>query len=197
MGRGIRYPHIESILKEYYSKAGGIVLEVGAGGAVYKDIFCDYIGTDLPVNPYSQKGDLDVYCDARYLPFKENSFDMAFVVAALYQIQDTDSVLSEINRVFKPGSHFLIFDYNKKTTKRLKATENGGNNFDHIWSPWELKRIIQKAGFQTRIIKSWSNVESSKGIKALIIRILPDSILYLIRNLFFEGWNIIVATKKN
>ncbi len=121
---------------------------------------------------------------------------MAFIVAALCLIQDTDLVLSEINRVLKPGSHFLVFDYNKKTTKRFKTLHDEGHKFVHVWSPWELKRIIQKAGFQARLIKSWSKVESSKGIKALIIRIFPASILYLIRNLFFGGWNIIAATKK-
>lgn len=194
MGRGTRYPHVVSILKEYYM--GGKVLEIGAGGAVYKDIFHDYIGTDLPTSPYSEKGDLDIYCDAQYLPFKEDTFEFAFVVAALYQIRDIELVLCEIKRVLQPGSHFLAFDYNKKITKRLKATEGGGNNFDHVWSPWELKRIIRKAGFQAQIIKSWNKVESSKGIKTLIVRTVPVPVLYFVTNLFYEGWNIIAATKK-
>ncbi len=184
------------ILKEYYAKRGGKVLEIGAGGATYKDIFRDYLGTDLPGNSYSQKGDLDVYCDAQYLPFKENTFNMAFTVAALFQIQDTDLVLAEINRILKVGGYFLIFDYNKKITRRLKATENEGNNFDHVWSPWELKRIIKKAGFQAQIITSYINNKSGKGIKSIIMRIVPSSISYLIMNLFWEGWNIIAATKK-
>lgn len=194
MGRGTRYPHVASVLKKYYRD--GKVLEIGAGGAAYRDIFRDYIGTDLSTNPYSEKGDLDVYCDAQHLPFKEDTFEFAFVTAALYQIRDTELVLSEINRVLKPGGRFVIFDYSKKTTKRLKATENEGNNFNHVWSSWELKRIIQKAGFQAQIIKSWNKVESSKGIKALIIRKVPVPVLYFVKNLFYEGWNIIVATKK-
>jgi hypothetical protein len=99
LGRGTRYPNVERILREHYAQKGGKVLEIAAGGAVYKDIFRDYIGTDLPANPYSQKGDLDVYCDAQHLPFKENIFDMCFIVAALYQIKDTDLVLSEVNGV--------------------------------------------------------------------------------------------------
>lgn len=195
MGKGTRYPHVEMILRNHYAQVGGKVLEMGAGGAVYKDIFYDYIGTDLPTNPYSAKGDLDIYCDAQYLPFQENTFDMAFVVGTLYLIRDIDLVLSEIKRVLKPRGHLLVFDYNKKTLKRIKATGNEGNNFCHVWSPRELKRIIQNAGFYTRIIKSWSKVESSKVIYKALIRILPDSILFLIRNLFFEGWNIVVATK--
>jgi len=196
LGKGIRYSHVESVLKEYYAKRGGKVLEIGAGGATYKDIFSDYLGTDLPGNPYSQKGDLDVYCDAQYLPFKENTFDMAFTVAALYQIPVTDLVLAEINRILKVDGYFLIFDYNKKTTRRLKATENEGNNCNHVWSPWELKRIINKAGFQAQIITSYINNKADKGIKPIIMRTVPVSISYLIRNLLYEGWNIIAATKK-
>lgn len=192
MGRGARYQHVESILREYYAKTGGKVLEIGAGGAVYKDIFRDYVGTDLSTNAYSEKGDIDVYCDAQYLPFRENTFEMAFIVAALYQIQNVARVSSEINRVLKPEGHFIVFDYNKRTTKRLKATENEGDNFNHVWSPWELKRIIQKAGFHAQIIKSWNwkKDESSKGIKAVIRKALG---FYFITNLFFEGWNIIIA----
>ena len=194
MGRGIRYPHIVSVLREFYTD--GKVLEIAAGPTLYKDIFHDYVGTDLTTIHYSEKSDLDVCCDAQHLPFKENAFDFAFIVAALYQIQDTELVLSEINHVLKPGGRFIIFDYNKKTTKRLKAIDYEGNNFNHVWSPWELKRIIQRAGFQAQIIKSWDRVESSQRIKALIVRTVPVPVLYSVTNLFFEGWNIILATKK-
>lgn len=190
MGRGIRYAHVETILRNYYAKRGGKVLEIGAGGAVYKDIFDDYIGTDLPKNPYSEKGDLDVYCDAQYLPFKENSFGMAFAVATLYQIQNTDLVLSEINRVLRADAHFIVFDYNKKTTKRLKATEGAKSN--QVWSPRELKRTIQKAGFHAQIINPWRYAQSGNRIKAMIMKV-PG--LWFIAALFFEGWNIILATK--
>ena len=33
MGRGTRYQHVETILREYNAKKGGKVLEIGAGGA--------------------------------------------------------------------------------------------------------------------------------------------------------------------
>ena len=47
MGRGTRYPFIENILRAHV-KPGAKVLEIGAGGAVYKDAFDEYFGTDLP-----------------------------------------------------------------------------------------------------------------------------------------------------
>ena len=190
MLRGTRYPHVETILREYHAKKAGKVLEIGAGGAVYKNIFQDYVGTDLPTSPYPEKGDLDVYCDAQYLPFKENTFQIAFVVGALYQIQHTDLVLSEIKRVLKPGGHFIAFDYNKKTTKRLRASY-----FCHVWSPWELKRIIQKRDFMPQIVNHWK-YEPSKGIKAVLKKLSYVPGFYFIFTNLFEGWNILVVTKK-
>ena len=195
MLRGTRYPHVETILREYHAKKAGKVLEIGAGGAVYKNIFQDYVGTDLPTSPYPEKGDLDVYCDAQYLPFKEDTFEMAFIVAALFQMQNLVMVLSEIKRVLKPGGHFIVFDYNKKRTKRLKATENLGDNFDHVWSPRELRQIIQKAGFHAQIINHWK-YESSKGIKAVLRKLSYVPGFYFISTNLIEGWNVVVATKK-
>jgi len=115
MVSGFRYAHVENILKKYNK---GIVLELGAGGVPYKNIFMDYTGTDLPTTPYLGKENLDVFCDAQYLPFKNSFANMVFTVAALYQIPKTSLVLSEVNRILKLNSYFLIFDYNKKCTKR-------------------------------------------------------------------------------
>ncbi len=86
MGKGTRYPHVENLLVQNYT--GGNVLELGAGGAVYKNLFEYYIGTDLPTTTYQEIGDLSVYCDARNLPFESESFDFVFQVASLCLIPE-------------------------------------------------------------------------------------------------------------
>ncbi len=193
MGKGKRYEFVENILKENYKK-GDKVLEIAAGGAVYRDIFHDYIATDLVSTSYAKEGDIDVYCDARDLPFEDDKFDMAFVVAALYQIPDTDRVLREINRVLKAGGIFIIFDYNKKRTQYLKQNESDSINQDHIWSSRQLKKIVQKNGFHARDINHWKYFPTSENLfKDNIVR---NNLMSKIRGVLFKDWNVVFAEKK-
>lgn len=191
MGRGARYPHIEAILKKYYR--GGLVLEIAAGGCHYSDIFYDYVGTDLPVSPYYDKGDLCLFCDGQSLPLKNNTVDFIFIVAALYQIQSPDSVVKEVHRVLKPSGQFIVFDYNKPRLTRLKRIENDGNNFDHIWLPWELETLIKKNHFNTRILVSADYSSNSSGKLLSMIYNLPGT--FFLSNQLLEGWSIIHAEK--
>ena len=163
MGKGIRYNHVEAILKKYYH--GGSVLEIAAGGCKYKDLFHDYIGTDLPLCVYHEKGGLTLFCDGQYLPFKDNTINFIFIVAALYQIPDTECAINEVCRVLKPHGQFLIFDYNKPLLKRLKKIESADHN--HMWHPWELERRLKQHRFKTDIVLRW-NYSSSSAWQNLI-----------------------------
>ncbi|HAX97185.1 MAG TPA: hypothetical protein DCY35_11820 [Prolixibacteraceae bacterium] len=190
---GTRYPFIESILKEY-TKPGMKVLEIGAGGAVYRDLFTDYVGTDLASTPYAKAGDIAAYCDGQQIPFKSESFDMAFIVAALYQIPDTDKVMSEIHRVLKAGGIFIIFDYNDKRTQYLKEHENDGINQNHVWTQKQLKTLVQKHEFQAIIINHWRYFPSSgNSFKDNLFR---NRISSKLRCNIFKDWNVIIGEKK-
>jgi SAM-dependent methyltransferase len=147
MGTGTRYPHIEAQIKKHYS--GGSALELGAGGAVYKDLFEEYTGTDLSSTPYQAPGDISVYCDARELPFSNQSFDFAFQVASLCLIPKAENVLSEVYRVLKPGGKFLIFDYSLKTTNRLATLhkKQGENVHVNHWTRRQMELLLRDAGF--------------------------------------------------
>ena len=193
MGAGKRYSFIENILKEYCDKPGWRVLEIGAGGAVYKDMFMEYIGTDLAGNPYGERGDLVAYCDAQKIPFKGGSFDMAFVVAALYQIPDASDVLDEVRRVLRPGGFFLIFDYNEMTTKRLKRAERGGENQNQVWSPNELKRLATERGFKAVVLNHYRYYPPSGSRMLQCMK--RSRIYHWARNRMREDWNVIVARK--
>ncbi len=193
MGRGTRYPFVENILKTHVMPDFR-VLEIGAGGAVYKDLFKDYVGTDLASTPYAEAGDIAVYCDGQQIPFKNESFDVAFIVAALFQIPETGKVITEIHRVLKGGGIFIIFDYNKKRTQYLKQNENDGINQDHIWSPQQLKKIVQKYGFQAIIINHWKYFPSSGSLlKDKLVR--NNIIISRMRGSLFKDWNVIIARK--
>jgi SAM-dependent methyltransferase len=193
VGRGTRYPFVENILREYNKSRESRVLEIGAGGAVYRHLFFNYIGTDLVDNPYAAPGDLAVYCDACQIPFKAGTFDLVFVVAALYQIPNTTSVFEEVYRVLKSGSVFLIIDYNKKMTKKLKSSERDGVNRNQIWSPRDLKALLDTHGFRAKVLNHYLYFPAQGN--ALRQRIKHSSLYHWARDCLFKDWNVILAEK--
>ena len=191
MGRGTRYPHVVRFLTKY-ARPNDRVLELGCGGAVYRDLFTDrYVGIDLPSSPYSEPGDITVYCSAEVLPFKRETFDLIFIVAALYQIPDVSAVLSEVFRVLRIGGRFLIFDYTWRTTHRLEKSEGGKR---HHWTQWQLASLVRKHGFKAHI--SSNSVSKPQAVwKQALARMRIRRLLRLVRNEIKGGWNIIIASK--
>lgn len=182
----------EILLREV--KNSDVCLELGCGPGQYKLIIPGkYIGLDITAQDY--KPDLprrvDVVADAQALPFKENCFDVLFIVAALYQIPDTESVLRDVHRVLRNGGKFLIFDYNYRTTKRLKRITNNGVNRNHVWTPWGLRRKVRKVGFQAQIVELYG--DSRRRWKRWLLRFRAVRYLRLKKAQLREGWNIIIG----
>jgi len=196
MGKGTRYKHVEKILTKH-AKPGNVVLEIGCGGAVYQNLFDKYIGIDLPSSIYKEHGHINIYCDGQTLSFKNGSFDLIFLVACLYQIPDVFAVLNESKRVLKDNGKILIFDYNLKTTRRLKNSERNGNNKNHVWSPFKLNSIVKKAGFKSSIVYDYLPSESREGWKNILLKlkILRYLIFFAVQTMRIEGWNIVVGKK--
>jgi ubiquinone/menaquinone biosynthesis C-methylase UbiE len=46
--------------------------------------------------------------DARSLPYGENQFDGAFLVATLGEVPDQDAALGELSRVIRPGGRLVV-----------------------------------------------------------------------------------------
>lgn len=147
MGKGTAYPHIEKILRKH--STNGRVLELGAGAGQYRHIFKIHIGIDLPNNPYSRKGDLQVFCDASNLPFRSESFELVFVVAALYMMKDPTAALQEAWTILKPNGVLLIFDYTEDI--QVQAIYNnlkkGKRPRFGLWNFPELHRLVYHAAF--------------------------------------------------
>lgn len=90
---------------------GAWVLDAGAGECQYKPYFdhTRYVGLDLAVGDvawdYSQ---LDTLGDLRFLPFPDNSFDVAVCIQTLEHVNEPLRVIQEIGRVLKPNGRFYI-----------------------------------------------------------------------------------------
>ena len=159
--------YIPRILSRNYQ--GGKVLEIAAGRAEYRQLFQSYVGTDLPGHPYPGEGSLDAYCDARILPFCESIFDFAFIVAALHLIPTPERVIRSLYKLLQPGGTLMVFDYTRKTQKRLADSifESSGvvQNYP-FWNERELSALISDAGFDDikRIVPNGTAVQAIRQL---------------------------------
>lgn len=124
-----RYPHgaSHSVLRsvEMYSlcnlilNSQSILLDLGCGEGIFFMIFkkifsirCkNIIGVDINENELRKAAKLGVYnnlicCDARLLPFKDNSIEICISVSVLEHIPQYQKVLTEVERVLRYCSVF-------------------------------------------------------------------------------------------
>lgn len=141
-----RLGFVEYHLRRYVRK-NDVILDIGCGMGQYRystDAF--YVGLDLTNEPYGDKGPrgVDVVASGTDIPARSESYDLVFSVGALFQMTSPCRVLGECYRIVKPGGRVLIFDYNRRTQKRLEISERHKRP---CWTQWGLKRLLQAAGF--------------------------------------------------
>jgi len=130
-----------------YTTDSSVLLDIGCGRGQYVECTRgQYIGTDITTNPYAPDSprNVAVVSSAELLPFADASLDAIMTVACFYQIPDPWRALSEFHRVLKPQGRVLIFDYNRRTQKRLSVSESCQRP---CWSHNQLLKIVQDAGF--------------------------------------------------
>lgn len=105
-------------------RASGVLLDVGVGerpyGAVLAPHVSRYIGLEYPpavenLTPGISgkhvayfKGAVDVWGDARRLPFTEGAFDTVLLVETLEHVPDPERCVAELSRVLHPGGRLLV-----------------------------------------------------------------------------------------
>ena len=151
-------------LIEYYSKGKKLAIDLGCGIKNYDANFkCEYIGIDLPTY-FNGKTYADVYSDVSFLPFSDNSFDLAVSYSVLPLVNNLDKALDEMHRVLKHDGVGVIvimnlkglalqpnrFFNNRLSSKILlcKLKEHGFRSILHkniktwIWSTWFDKTSV-------------------------------------------------------
>ena len=135
-------PFIVYYLRQYV-RVNDTVVDLGCGPDRYRAVIAParYIGLDVTAGPPRR---VDVVASADRLPFASASVDLAFSVSALYLFPDIGGVLAEIRRVLRPDGQLLLFDYNRRTQRRLAPLENRDNP---AWTQWQLRRNLVLSGF--------------------------------------------------
>jgi SAM-dependent methyltransferase len=124
--------------------SGGSVLDVGCGLRPYEDCFshCTYLGMDVEESGRRASDKRpDVYFNGLDIPGDAERFDAAICTEVLEHCIDPVRLLSEINRVLKPGGQLLI------TVPFIWGEHEAPFDFRR-YSHFGIEREVRRAGFQ-------------------------------------------------
>ena len=91
--------------------------------------------------------------DAMQLPYRDNSFDVVLIANALHIVPDPEKVLSEIDRVLRPGGLLIAPNFVEHKGTLGSRIWSGilrlaGVKFEHQWSAEEYVRFLEANGWR-------------------------------------------------
>jgi SAM-dependent methyltransferase len=211
----IRYPLFKSI-QHFAPQMKGKLMDFGCGSKPYFNLFNveSYTGVDIEKSGHNHlHSKVDVYYSGTSLPFENEKFDSIFSSEVLEHLFQPDELLSEINRVLKPGGKLLLtapFGWNEHEMP-----------YDYArYSSTGIRHLLQKNGFEilesqktgnfVRVLfQHWiiylfetGNKGGKAGVAAMMILILPLNVLAVLlapifpvnKSMYFN--NIVLAQKK-
>jgi len=159
--RYIDQVEIESVLSvlDLTQNKKTLILDAGCGSGRFltplsKNI--NIVGTDFSKGllEKAKKGARKVplcLADVEHLPFKNESFNTVLLVRVLQHIATQNNAIRELSRVTKNGGSLIILAHNNLTFHALykwirQKLKNWKWYPDDYCSPWELKKMLSKAG---------------------------------------------------
>jgi SAM-dependent methyltransferase len=141
---GIRRAILYHIIKELPNMSG-ILLDIGCGNMPYRSLLesapsrvTRYIGLDVQNDLYTSKPDL-LWSGTR-IPLHDDAIDCVIATEVLEHCPDPTVVISETQRVLKPGGYFFV------TVPFLWPLHDVPNDESRL-TPFALERQLRKSGF--------------------------------------------------
>ncbi len=121
----------------------GTMLDFGCGRKPYVSLFNvkEHIGVDIENPEYKNDQCIDKIYDGTTIPFENNHFDSIFCSEVLTHVFEAEAIARELNRVLKPGGHFLL-------TVPFIWKENQQPNDSARYTSFGIKYLLQKNGFE-------------------------------------------------
>ena len=91
--------------------------------------------------------------DAMQLPYRDDSFDVVLIANALHIVPDPEKVLSEIDRVLRPGGLLIAPNFVEHKGTLGSRIWSGilrlaGVKFEHQWNAEEYVRFLETNGWR-------------------------------------------------
>jgi len=151
-GEHVRKRRLQAVLRLLQDAES--LVDVGAGPATLSQDFpCEVVACDFSAGMLG-KAKMRVHnairCDARYLPVRAGSFDVAFESSCLYLVDDKNAMVKEMCRVAR--NLVVVFESNRLSVRRLYDKYIKGLEMrpEHP-TPSEVKRYMAEAALSPTV----------------------------------------------
>ncbi len=176
----IIYKQLDEYLKSLTTNKS-IVLEIGGepGGYLTENVRLKLTSNIFKLN------NLDLIYDAHNSPFKDNTFDLIFMVAADYFMKNQIMVFSNAFQNLKNDGQFVIATYKKRVLKKC-------NGVVHAKGKQEYIDMLKQSGFKHISVRTIYNNPPTNTFKKAIWNVAPR----LLKDAHSQ-WCIYTAKKNN
>ncbi|NDV22155.1 class I SAM-dependent methyltransferase [Desulfovibrio sp. JC022] len=168
----IKYTELEELLNSKTAD-GFKILEVGSRPGCYEFKLNQVTHVESNIDPLNG---LDIINSGDALPFKDNSFDMVFMVAVDYYVKNHELLMMECHRVLKGGGKLVIASYKESNLKRQVAEQDIAI---HSFGLSKYRQAFSDAGFKDFRVETIINNPPLDFIKRTMWHCLPRFILRL------------------
>jgi ubiquinone/menaquinone biosynthesis C-methylase UbiE len=180
------------------------IMDIGAEAGRFSQVSTDKEATvvSIDINSYGLKRlhlktkQVNVIqADARKIPFKDQTFDIIFMVETLDYIPELNEALAEIHRTLKPEAS-LILSFGNKSSLKSKLRELRGKSYMHSYQSVMHSLLIIGFTVKRKMGYSWLPFGRTSQNRLVPLLAFGERILALRRIPTLSPWIMVHAVKR-